>query len=185
MHLGAHAVPATHSGNARTVPAPACATAHLGIAARRPTILVLPFDLFDYSLDRRAATVVPLHRWVAHLAGHISADLSADAALNVLAPGSATAALRTVRAHYAHPTACQQWVLAVAHRPGADIAFVGQVRKLSDLIIYFDIPVDDARTGRVLQVISMRADGADSNTLWNYIAQNIARRVESAAARAP
>ena len=90
MHLGAHAVPATHSGNARTVPAPACATAHLGIAARRPTILVLPFDLFDYSLDRRAATVGPLHRWVAHLAGHISRDLNADRALNVLAPGSGT-----------------------------------------------------------------------------------------------
>ena len=90
-----------------------------------------------------------------------------------------------MRAHYAHPTACRQWVLAVAHRLGADIAVIGQVHTLSDLITYFDIPVDDARTGRVLQVISMRADGTDSNTLWQYIAQSIARRVESAAARAP
>ena len=150
----------------------------------RPTILVLPFDLFDYSLDQRAATVIPLHRWVAHLAGHISGDLNADRALDVLAPGIATAALRTVRANYAHPTACRQCVLAVAHRLGADLAVVGQVHKLSNLITYFDIQVDDARTGQVLHVISMRADGADSNTMWKYIAQNIAQRVESAAARA-
>lgn len=41
--------------------------AHRGAAAgrvdaSRMKILVLPFDLFDFSLDRRARTVVPLHR---------------------------------------------------------------------------------------------------------------------------
>lgn len=75
-------------------------------------------------------------------------------------------------------------MLRVARRLGADIAVIGQVHKLSNLITYFDIQVDDTRTGDVLHVISMRADGADSNTMWKHIAQNIARRIETAAAGA-
>ena len=167
-----------------TCVAPCSTAAMAAVHTRRRTILVLPFDLYDYSLDHRAATVVPLHRWVAHLAAHISEDLRADAALTVLEPQRAAPGLRKVRVNYAHPTSCRQCVLNVARRLGANIAVIGQVHKLSNLITYFDIQVDDARAGRVLHVISMRADGADSNTMWKYIAQNIARRIESAAARA-
>ena len=163
---------------------PCRASAMAAVHARRRSILVLPFDLYDYSLDHRAATVLPLHRWVARLAAHISEDLRTDTALTVLEPQSALPALRKVRVNYAHPTSCPQCVLGVARRLGADVAVVGQVHKLSNLITYFDIQVDDARTGRVLHVINMRADGADSNTMWKYIAQDIARRIESVAARA-
>lgn len=38
-------------------------------AAPRQRLLVLPFDLYDYSLDRRPVTVVPLRRWARRPAG--------------------------------------------------------------------------------------------------------------------
>ena len=151
------------------------------VGAPRMKILVLPFDLFDFSLDRRARTVVPLHRWTGELSSTISADLRHDTRLNVLAPHEARRALRAVRANYAHPTTCRPCVLAVARQLGADLVVIGQVHKLSNLITYFDIQLDEVRTGHVLHVIDMRADGADSGTMWRRIAQNIARRVQSAA----
>lgn len=86
-----------------------------------------------------------------------------------------------MRANYAHPTTCRPCVIAVARKLGADLVVIGQVHKLSNLITYFDIQLDDVRTGHVLHVIDMRADGADSDTMWKRIAQNIARRVQSAA----
>lgn len=85
---------------------PCSASAIAAAHTRRRTILVRPMDLYDYFLDHRAATVVPLHHWVAHLAGHISADLGADAALKELNPRTA-AALRKVRVNYIHPSSCR------------------------------------------------------------------------------
>ncbi len=68
----------------------------------------------------------------------------------------------------------------MAKRAGADVVLIGQVRTLSNLITFLDVQVDDVRTGRVLHVISMRADGADSNAMWRNIARNMAGDVERA-----
>ena len=148
---------------------------------QRPTILVLPFDLYDFSLDHRAATVVPLHRWAAQLAGRVAAQMRRDGALQVLGDAGSLAALRKVQVNYSHPTACRACLIAIARHAGADLVVIGQVHKLSNLITYFDIQVDDVRSGRVVHVISMRADGADTNSMWANIAVNIAHRIEHAA----
>ena len=146
------------------------------------TILVLPFDLYDYSLDQRPATVVPLRRWASRLADHVAANLSHGGSLRTLGGAKAVAALRRVRTDYPHPTACRACMISIARRTGAAVVVIGQVHKLSNLITYFDVQVDDVRTGRVLQVINMRADGADTDDMWKHIARNLAHRVDRAAA---
>ncbi len=147
-------------------------------ATHRQRLLVLPFDLYDYSLDRRPVTVVPLRRWAAGLAGQLAADLRQESSFRVLRGTDVTAALRKVGADYRHPTDCRACMISIAKRAGADIVVIGQVRKLSNLITFFDVQLDDVHTGRVLHVISMRADGADSNAMWRNIARNIAGDVD-------
>ncbi len=184
---------------ARTAcPAAACAIAlllALGAAAgapaasaaqaatvRRQTILVLPFDLYDFSLDRRAQTVVPLHHWAAALAGQMAGKLRHDSALRVLSDSTSIAALRKVRINYSHPTACRRCMISVARHAGARLVVIGQVHKLSNLITYFNVEIVDVHTGRVVHEINMRADGADTNSMWRHIAQNLADSVDRAIA---
>lgn len=160
-----------------------------GVAAKEAaagharTILVLPFDLYDYSLDQRPVTVVPLHRWVSQLAGQVVNDLRHGASLRTLGGAKAVAALRAVRSNYPHPTECGACMISIAKSTGAAVVVIGQVHKLSNLITYLDIQVDDVQTGRVLHVFNMRADGADTNSMWRHIARNVAHRVQRAAAR--
>lgn len=143
-------------------------------------ILVLPFDLYDYSLDQRPETVVPLRRWASALADHVAANLSHGGSLRSLGGAKAVAALRRVRTDYPHPTACRACMISIARRTGATVVVIGQVHKLSNLITYFDVQIDDVRTGRVLHVINMRADGADTDDMWKHIALNLADRVDRA-----
>lgn len=149
-------------------------------AAHRRTILVLPFDLYDFSLDQRPVTVVPLRRWVAAFAGQVSHQLRHDAALRVLGGRASAAAFRKVHEDYRHPTTCHACMISIARRAGADMVVIGQVRKLSNLITFFTAQVDDVRTGRVLHDVNMRADGADTDVMWKHIAQSVAHRIEHA-----
>lgn len=157
---------AVHAGSARNA-----------LLTHSQRLLVLPFDLYDYSLDHRPQTVIPLHNWVAGLAGQVARDLPDGASIHQLGGVKALAALRKVRADYPHPTECRSCMVAIARRAGADIVVIGQVHKLSNLITYLDVEVDDVRTGQVLHVIHMRADGADTNVMWRHIARNLAGRV--------
>lgn len=158
------------------------ASAKEAAAGRARTILILPFDLYDFSLDQRPATVGPLHRWVSALAGQVAAHVSHGASLRTLGGAKAVAALRKVREDYPHATACRSCMISIARRAGADVVVIGQVHKLSNLITYFDVEVDEVRSGRVLRSLYMRADGADTDAMWKHIAQNLARRVEHAVA---
>ena len=144
-------------------------------AAHRQRLLVLPFDLYDHSRDRRPVTVVPLRRW--------AADLRRDSSFRVLRGTDVTAALRKVRADYRDPTDCRACMISIAKRAGADVVVIGQVRKLSNLITFFDGQLDDVHTGGVLHVISMRADGADTDAVWRNIARNIAGDLPRATAK--
>ena len=152
-------------------------------AAHRQRLLVLPFDLYDHSRDRRPVTVVPLRRWAAGLAGQLAADLRRDSSFRVLRGTDVTAALRKVRADYRDPTDCRACMISIAKRAGADVVVIGQVRKLSNLITFFDGQLDDVHTGGVLHVISMRADGADTDAMWRNIARNIAGDLQRATAK--
>lgn len=142
------------------------------------TILVLPFDLYDFSLDHRPSTVKPLHRWVSRLAGQVAGNVSGGVSLRALGGAKAVAALRKVREDYPHATACRSCMLSIARKAGADVVVIGQVHKLSNLITYFDVDIDDVRSGRVLRSLYMRADGAYTDSMWKHIAKNLARRVE-------
>lgn len=146
-------------------------------SAHDKPVLIMPFDLYDYSLDHRPTTVEPLRRWVAGLAEHIARNVRHGVSLSEIGGTKALAALREVRSNYPHPTQCRSCMISIARHAGAGVVVVGQVHKLSNLITYFDVQVEDVRSGRVLHVIHMRADGADSNVMWRRIARNIAGRV--------
>lgn len=148
----------------------------------RRTLVVLPFDLHNYSLDRRPETIAPLRHWTAELAGQIAADLHRNSSFRVLGSAEALSELRKVRADYRDPTECPTCMISIGTRAGADILVIGQVRKLSNLITFFHVQVYDVRTRRVLRVIAIRADGADTDAMWRRIARRLADDVARIAA---
>lgn len=147
-------------------------------AGHARTILVLPFDLYDFSLDHRPSTVKPLHRWVSELAGQVAGEVRGGVSLRALGGAKAVAALRKVRETYPHATQCRSCMISIARQAGADVVVIGQVHKLSNLITYFDVDIDDVRSGRVLRSLYMRADGAYTASMWKHIANNLAHRVQ-------
>jgi hypothetical protein len=144
----------------------------------KPSLVVIPFDLFDFSLDQRPVTVNALNRWVHDLPLWIKQDLSKSGDLRIIDEAGLRPDLQKLAGDYAHPTACRSCMIELGEQAHADYVLVGQVHKLSNLITYFQIQVDDVHTGRVAYHIDSRADGADNTAMWHHNAHRIAEEIQ-------
>ncbi|MEJ2644742.1 MAG: DUF2380 domain-containing protein [Gammaproteobacteria bacterium] len=142
------------------------------------TVLIVPFDLFDFSLDERPRTVRDLHRWVHELPSQLRRDLSASGRFQVIATRRIRGEWRKLTDSYAHPTTCPSCMVDLGRHAGADYVVVGQVRKLSNLITYYQVQIDRVSTGQTVYQQDSRADGADSDAMWRHIADNVASGIE-------
>ncbi|MEJ2687401.1 MAG: DUF2380 domain-containing protein [Gammaproteobacteria bacterium] len=147
-----------------------------------PTLLVVPFDLFDFALDERPRTVRDLHRWVGELPGDLRRDLSASGRFRVIGAHRIRAQWKKLQDSYAHPTSCPSCMADLGRRVGADYVVVGQVRKLSNLITYYQVEVDRVRDDETVYRKNYRADGADSDAMWRRISRGVARDIAQSAA---
>ena len=146
------------------------------------TLLVVPFDLFDFALDERPRTVRDLHRWVGELPGDLRRDLSASGRFRVIGAHRIRAQWKKLEDNYAHPTTCPSCMADLGRRVGADYVVVGQVRKLSNLITYYQVEVDRVRDDETVYRKNYRADGADSDAMWRRISRSVASDIEQAKA---
>lgn len=143
-----------------------------------PTLLVVPFDLFDFALDERPRTVRDLHRWVDELPGDLRRDLSAGDRFGVIGARRIQAQWKKLKDNYAHPTTCPSCMAALGREVGADYVVVGQVRKLSNLITYYQVEVDRVSNDETVYRKNYRADGADSDAMWRRMSRGVARDIE-------
>lgn len=144
----------------------------------RPTLLVMPFDAYDYAMDEAAQTRMQLHRWAAGLAPQIQRQLQLHETFHVVSNRAIKQQYDKLLGTYVHPSQCQSCMLKLARDAGADYVVLGQVHKLSSLITYFPVRVDATNTGCTVLTIDMRADGANSNAMWRNIAANIAGSID-------
>lgn len=82
---------------------------------------------------------------------------------------------------HTRPTTCSACLLALANKIGAEYVAIGQVHKLSKLLIQFPVQIYDVGTGRVVFTSDMKTDGAYTNSMWRHIANDIASRIDGAA----
>lgn len=138
-----------------------------------PTLLVMPFDAYDYAMDERPGVQAQFDQWTAELAPEIQRNLRPLKRFRILSDSAVKQQYDKLRQTYVHPSQCKSCMLRIARNVGADYVVLGQVHKLSGLITFFPVRVDVAKTGCTVLTIDMRADGADSSEMWRHIAANI------------
>lgn len=141
-----------------------CAPAYPASAAARPSIMVLPFDFFDGSADQRPAALDAQTRLLSALPDQVNQALQDGGNFRVITSRAVRSALQKLQGEYAYPTLCGECMLKLGAEAGADYVVVGQVRKVSNLIIYLQAEVDGVRTHQVVDQVLLEVK-ADNPTM--------------------
>lgn len=114
------------------------------------SIAVLPFDFFDGSIDQRPVIVQAQERWLRALPRQVTLRLKRSARLRVMDRDVTRAAMHKLAGEYAHPTSCGPCLLELGNKVDADYVLTGQIRKVSDLIIYLQAQLIDVHRRQVV-----------------------------------
>jgi hypothetical protein len=119
------------------------AAAGPALAAEPPRLAVLPFELIDSSLQGEMEGIDPADRArLAMIQAELSRMLAESGRYELVDPAPAAAAIKAAgRLH-----SCNACDAAIARRLGADLALVGWVQKVSNLILNVNIGIRDAQT---------------------------------------
>lgn len=153
------------------------APAHAASEPVKPSIMVMPFDLFDDSADQRPAIVDAQNRWLRELPGQVNQALREGGRFRVIDNTVVGAGLHKLAGNYAHPTLCGLCMLKLGEKAGAGYVVVGQLRKVSNLIIYLQAEIDDVRTRQVVDQVQLEVK-ADNAAMLRLAAHRLARKVE-------
>ena len=149
----------------------------------KPSIMVMPFDFFDASADQRPAIVVAQQRALLALPGEVDRALRAGHRWHVIDNSRVRPGLLALAGDYAHPTLCGFCMLKLGEQAGVDDVVVGQLRKVSDLIIYLQADVDDVRTHQVVDHLLLEVK-ADNANMLRRAARSLARQIDQSKALA-
>lgn len=158
------------------------ASAATNAAAALPSIVILPFGFFDFALDERPGVVDSLQRWTADLSDQIGQGLSKSGKFRVIGNAAIGPGLRKLAGEYSHPTNCRSCMIALGKTAGAKYVLIGSVHKLSNLLTWVRVDVDDVRTGKLVDYLDLKIDGGDNAIMYRRIARSMTHSVEQNAA---
>ena len=147
----------------------------------RSSIVVLPFDFYDSSIDQRPIILQAQERWLRALPKQVTLGLKGSARLRVMDRDVTRAAMHKLAVEYAHPTSCGPCLLELGNKVGADYVLAGQIRKVSDLIIYLQAQLIDVHRRQVVGQYLLEVK-ADNGTMWRRAAYRLAQDVERSVA---
>ncbi len=147
----------------------------------KPSIMVMPFDLFDGSADQRPAILAAQQRALLALPGEVNRALRAGRRWRVIDNSRVRPGLLALAGDYAHPTLCGLCMLKLGEQAGVDYVVVGQLRKVSDLIIYLQADIDDVRTHQVVDHLLLEVK-ADNASMLGRAARSLARQIDGSKA---
>ncbi len=142
----------------------------------KPSIMVIPFDFFDGSADQRPAIMAAQQRALMALPGEVSRELRAARRWHVIDSNRVRPGLLALAGDYAHPTLCGFCMLKLGEQADVDYVVVGQLRKVSDLIIYLQADIDDVRTHQVVDHLLLEVK-ADNANMLRRAAHSLARQI--------
>ncbi|MHB1669795.1 MAG: DUF2380 domain-containing protein [Thiomonas sp.] len=148
----------------------------------KPSITVMPFDLFDGSADQRPAIIAAQQRALLALPGEVNRALRAGRRWRVIDNSRVRPGLQALAGDYA-PTPRAAWLcmLKLGEQAGVDDVVVGQLRKVSDLIIALQADIDDVRTHQVVDHLLLEVK-ADNAAMLRRAAHSMARRIDQSKA---
>lgn len=141
----------------------------------------MPFDLFDGSADQRPAIIAAQQRALLALPGEVNRALRAGRRWRVIDNSRVHPGLQARAGDCAHPTRCGLCMLKLGEQAGVDDVVVGQLRKVSDLIIALQADIDDVRTHQVVDHLLLEVK-ADNAAMLRRAAHSMARRIDQSKA---
>ena len=147
----------------------------------KPSIMVMPFDFFDGSADQRPAIMAAQQRALLALPGEVNRALRAGRRWRVIDNIKVHPGLLALAGDYAHPTLCGLCMLKLGEQAGVDYVVVGQLRKVSDLIIYLHADIDDVRTRQVVDQLLLEVK-ADNASMLRRAAHSLAHQIDQSKA---
>lgn len=144
----------------------------------KPSLMIMPFDLTNYAMDQRPGVVQDLQRWVSALPGEIQKDLNGKSEFVIHTSHGLQSAYHSLAEQYQHPMQCRSCVLALGKKAHVKYVLIGQVNKVSTLLVFCDLQIVDVKNGKTVAVIDLRSDGAINKPMWTHIAQNMAYRIQ-------
>ena len=148
-----------------------------GSACAAPSVVVLPLELVDSSLEgevygRSEAQTARL----AATTQDIRARLEQAPEYDLLPPEAGRQLYQRDRGRYAYLYRCVGCVLEIGQSAGADLILVGWVQKVSNLILNMSFRVYDTREPRLWRSgwISLRGN---NDAMWRRAAEKLVERV--------
>ena len=148
-----------------------------GTAGAAPSLVVLPLELVDSSLEgevygRSAEQTARL----AATTEAIRARLEQAPEYDLLPPEAGRELYQRDRSRYAYLYRCVGCVLEIGQSAGADLILVGWVQKVSNLILNMSFRVYDLREPRLWRSgwISLRGN---NDAMWRRAAEKLVERV--------
>ncbi len=145
--------------------------------AAGPTLMVLPLELVDSSLEGEVygRSKAQTNRLAATTEA-VRARLKEAPEFTLLPPEAGAELYQRDRDRYAYVYRCVGCVLEIGRSAGAELILVGWVQKVSNLILNLSIRVYDTRDGRLWRNgwISMRGN---TDAMWRRAAEKLVERV--------
>lgn len=145
--------------------------------AAAPTLVVLPLELVDSSLEGEVygRSEAQANRLAATTEA-IRTRLDEAPEFTLLPPEAGAELYRRDRGRYAYVYRCVGCVLEIGCSAGAELILVGWVQKVSNLILNMSIRVYDTREGRLWRNgwISLRGN---TDPMWRRAAEKLVDRV--------
>lgn len=142
------------------------------------SVAVLPFDLVDYSADQRPRIVQEQKRWAARLTRRVRQEISRTKEYRIVDNTPAKPLIDKLQAGYAHPSECPSCALEIGQRLHADRILIGQIRKMSSLIVFLQITVVDVPTEKTIYTRGVEIKG-NNYAMWSRAAQTLLQDLES------
>jgi len=133
-------------------------------AASPPRLALFPFELVDSSLQGEVQGIDPADRArLAMIEGELQSALAASDHYQLVDTAPAAAAIEAAGRLWS----CNGCELAIARRLDADLALVGWVQKVSNLILNLNVVVRDAATRAPVLAGSVDIRG-DTDASWRH-----------------
>jgi hypothetical protein len=133
-------------------------------AAERPRLALFPFELVDSSLQGEVQGVDPADRArLAMIQDQLRAALAASGRYDLVDTAPAAAAIE----HAGRLWSCNGCELGIARELDAELALVGWVQKVSNLILNLNVVVRDAATRAPVLAGSVDIRG-DTDESWRH-----------------